>query len=207
MREPEERDLEAAFAALPAALRADDSGSLYAAVLSAAYQVEGMDPELDDDSIGDWLWNEMLDRLTSPNTLTLGWTGGMIGGGTVSILLLPATAASVWTIEIDTANETYEPLAEYGSIEEAESAAASESLSMLSTYGMADSISPGPFDRSEIRSQLMSALQKDLEPVTWDILAMKVEELSRQPHGSETLTERDQLLDRYLDLVLQSPRR
>ena len=109
MREPEERDLEAAFAALPAALRADDSGSLHTAVLSAAYRVEESDPELGVDSLTDWFWNEMIDRLTSPSTLTLGWTGGMIGGGSVSLWLLPATATSVWTIEIDGAAETYQP--------------------------------------------------------------------------------------------------
>jgi hypothetical protein len=207
MREPEERDLEAAFAALPAALRADDSGSLHTAVLSAAYQVEESDPELGVDSLTDWFWNEMIERLTSPSTLTLGWTGGMIGGGSVSLWLLPATATSVWTIEIDGAAETYQPLAEYGSVEEAESAAASESLSMFSRYGLADRIDPGPFDRSEIRSKLMSALEKGWEPFTWDLLAMKVEELSVQSLGSEANTERDQLLDRYLDLAVQSPRR
>jgi hypothetical protein len=207
MREPEERDLEAAFAALPAALRTDETGSLHTAVLSAAYRVEESDPELGVDSLTDWFWNEMLDRLASPSTLALGWTGGMIGGGSVSLWLLPATDTSVWTIEIDGAAETYQPLAEYGSVEEAESAAASESLSMVSRYGLADRIDPGPFDRSAIRSKLVSALEKGSEPFTWDILAMKVEELSVQSLGSEANTERDQLLDRYLDLAVQSPRR
>ena len=108
------------------------------------------------------------------------------------------------SIEIDGTMETYQPLAEYGSVEEAESAAASESLCIVSKYGLADRIDPGPFDRSVIRAKLVVLLQQGREPVTWDNLIVKVEELSSQPPGSEGLTERDQLLDRYLDLVVES---
>jgi hypothetical protein len=146
----------------------------------------------------------MISGLTSPNTLTLGWTGGMIGGGSVSLWLLPATTTSVCTIQIDGPMETYQPLAEYGSLLEAESAAASDSLALLDEFGLADSINLGPFNQSEVRSKLMSLFQKGWEPVTWDSLAREVEELSLQPLGSESHTERDQLLDRYLDLVVES---
>jgi hypothetical protein len=128
----------------------------------------------------------------------------MVGGGSVSLWLLPATDTSVWIIQIDGAMETYQTLAEYGSLKEAESAAASESLALLDEFGLADSVNLGPFNRSEVRSKLVSLLKKGREPVTWDSLARKVEELSLQPFGSEGHNEQDQLLDRYLDLVVES---